>query len=425
MMTMTTTMTALPPGPDEDASGAAWSARIAALRARLLVLAAAHARGELDAAAYESARRDAERELGEAVVAAPAAQPTPAPDGPEGGATAARPSARLVASLIAGVVAVAIAGYAFTGSPSLARLGAADGGTVAGTGAAGDTDQSREIGLQQIGAMVGKLAERMKSRPDDVEGWTMLARSYTVLGRYAEAVPAYRHAAQLDPRNPALLADFADTLIAANGGRSTPESSALIDRALSVDPAQPKALALAGTVAFERGDYAQAAAQWQKIADGLPPGSEFRQQVEANIDEARRRGNLSAAKVPSTPPADRGAASVGSSVSGMVTLAPALAARAAPSDTVFVFARAAEGARMPLAVFRATVADLPLHFKLDDRMAMTAMKLSDAKQVIVGARISKSGNALPQPGDLSGESTPVALGASGLKITIGSVVGAH
>ncbi len=79
---------------------------------------------------------------------------------------------------------------------------------------------------------------------------------------------------------------------------------------------------------------------------------------------------------------------------------------------------------MPLAVFRATVADLPLAFQLDDSMAMTAMKLSDAKQVIVGARVSKSGNALPQPGDLSGESAPVAPGASGLSITIGEAVGA-
>jgi len=91
---------------------------------------------------------------------------------------------------------------------------------------------------------------------------------------------------------------------------------------------------------------------------------------------------------------------------------------------VFVFARAAGGSRMPLAVQRAKVADLPLSFKLDDSMAMApGANLSSAKQVIVGARISKSGNAIPQPGDLSGEKTGVAPGTSGIAITIGSVVG--
>ncbi len=349
---------------------------------------------------------------------------------------------RLVASLIVLVLVVAIAGYAFTGSPSLAGLGPSNNTSVTANGAANgaaneaanEADKGREIGLQQIAAMVDKLALRMKSRPDDTEGWTMLARSYAVLGRYPEAVPAYRHATTLEPNNAALLADYADALAATNDGHVTPESSALLDRALAIDPHQPKALALAGTIAFEGGDYAGAVAQWQKIADALPSDSEFRQQVQANIDEARRRGHLSAGNPSSKSGASsdasndsssRAATSQVGSVSGTVTLAPGLASRASPFDTVFVFARAAVGGRMPLAVFRATVADLPLAFKLDDSMAMTAMKLSDAKQVIVGARISRSGNALPQSGDLSGESGAVAPGASGVSITITSVVGAR
>jgi cytochrome c-type biogenesis protein CcmH len=111
-------------------------------------------------------------------------------------------------------------------------------------------------------------------------------------------------------------------------------------------------------------------------------------------------------------------------VAGTVTLAPALASKASPEDTVFVFARAAEGPRMPLAIVRKQVKDLPITFQLDDSTAMTpAMKLSNYPQVIVGARISKSGNAMPQPGDLQGLSQPVALGASGLKIVIGEEVG--
>lgn len=337
-----------------------------------------------------------------------------------------RPSKRLVASVIVVVIAIAIAGYAYTGSPSLARFGFSNDARVAV-----DAEHDREVGIQQIAAMVGTLAERMKSRPDDAEGWTMLARSYAVLGRYAEALPAYRHATELQPNNAGLLADYADALAAANEGRTTPDSLALIERALAIDPHHPKALALAGTIAFERGNYAAAAAQWQKIADTLPPDSAFHQQVQANIDEALRRGNLSArdsstrsnaANAASANAPDNTARPLAAGVSGTVSLAPALAARAAPTDTVFVFARAAAGSRMPLAVFRATVADLPLNFKLDDSMAMTATRLSDAKQVIVGARVSKSGNALTQPGDLSGESAPIAPGARGLSITIGEVV---
>lgn len=110
-------------------------------------------------------------------------------------------------------------------------------------------------------------------------------------------------------------------------------------------------------------------------------------------------------------------------VSGVVSLAPALAAKADPQDTVFVFARAAEGPRMPLAILRKQVKDLPLTFTLDDSMAMTpAAKLSSAQRVIVGARISKRGDATAQPGDLQGLSAPVAPGASGLKIEIAQVV---
>ena len=344
-----------------------------------------------------------------------------------------RPSKKLVASSIVFVIAIAIAGYAFTGSPSLARLGARSDASVAGNNAAGDAKAGTEIGLQQIAEMVDKLALRMKSRPDDAEGWTMLARSYAVLGRYAEAVPAYRRATQLEPKDAGLLADFADALGAASEGHVTPEFSALLDRALAIDPHQPKALALAGTIAFERGDYAGAVAHWQKIADALPPGSEFQQQVQANIDEARRRGNLPASNplsknrassVASSRSGGSGVAGVSPGVSGTVTLSAALASRASPTDTVFVFARSAVGSRMPLAVFRATVADLPLHFKLDDSMAMTAMKLSDAKQVIVGARISKSGNAIPQWGDLSGESGPIVPEKNDVAIHIDSVVSA-
>ena len=391
-------------------------ARIAALRARLVALDASRADGTMDAEVHSVRRRELEHALTEAVLA------TPAPDEAPMRATVTRPSWRLVGSLVAVVLAIALGGYAFTGSPSLATLGTPPP-PVATTAPASD---ERQAGLQQIAEMVDKLAARMKERPDDVEGWTMLARSYAVLTRYREALPAYQHAIALRPDDAGLLADYSDAIAASNGGKSDAQSLALIDRALVIDPKQPKALALSGTVAFDRGDYTTAIRQWQRIADGLPPDSEFRQQVVANIDEARRRGGVGAPTASAPPAAAAPAASNGrEALTGTVTLSPSLAASASPDDTVFVLARPESG-RMPLAVFRAKVKDLPLRFRLDDSMAMTpTMKISDMKQVIVAARISKSGNAITQPGDLAGEIGPVAPGSKDLSIVIGTIAAAR
>lgn len=368
---------------------------LGALRARLVSLARAHADGTLDEEAYATRRREAERALGDALLAS-----TPPP-------ATVRPSGRLVASLAIAVVVVAVAGYAWRGAPSLAGLGTPPPPAPVAA------DASREAGIRQIAAMVDSLAARLRERPDDAEGWTMLGRSYMVLERFPEAVAAYRHAESLEPRNAVLLADLADALAAAGDGHPTAESEALLARALAIDPKQPKALALAGTVAFDRGDYGTAVAQWQKIADALPPDGEFHRQVMANIDEARRRGGLSATASTKTGPATAREA-----IGGTVTLGEGLASQASPDDTVFVYAHPV-GARMPLAVVRAKAADLPLHFRLDDTMAMTpTMKLSGQKQVVVTARISKSGNALTQPGDLVGDSGPVTPGTANVAITI-------
>ena len=392
-------------------------ARIAELRARLVALDAAHGDGTIDPEIHRERRRELEHALTEAVLA------TPAPDEAATRASVPRPSWRLVAGLVVVVVAIALGGYAFTGSPSLATVGTPPP-PVATTAPPAD---DRQAGLQQIAEMVGKLAARMKERPDDVEGWTMLARSYAVLTRYQEALPAYQHAIALRPDDAGLLADYSDAIAASNGGKPDAQSLALIDRALAIDPKQPKALALSGTVAFDRGDYTTAIRQWQKIADALPADSEFRQQVTANIDEARRRGGVGgpAAAAPSTATAAPAASNGREALTGTVTLSPSLVASASPDDTVFVLARPESG-RMPLAVFRAKVKDLPLRFRLDDSMAMTpTMKISDMKQVIVAARISKSGNAITQPGDLSGEIGPVAPGSKDLSIEIRTVAAAR
>jgi cytochrome c-type biogenesis protein CcmH len=389
---------------------------LAAARARLRELKAQHDAGTLDDKAYDEARGAIERQIGEALLTS-------------ADAPASRPSRGLVASLSAFVVALACIGYWQTGSPSLLREAAPAAGMAAAEPAPG---ASAPDARQQIEGMVGKLAERMKNAPGDVQGWTMLARSYMVLGRFGEAIPAYAHAVELEPDNASLLADYADAVAATHQTANNPQSMALIERALKVDPRHFKALALAGTAAFDRGEYAIAISHWQKIAVQLPPDSELAPRVQAMIADARGKlaGNDAAPTVsPSTavaaarPAASAARPAAGTSVSGTVTLDPALAAQVSPGDAVFVFARAATGSRMPLAVQRAQVKDLPLAFKLDDSMAMApGMTLSSAPQLTIGARISKSGTAIAQPGDLSGEATGVAPGANNVAIRIGTVV---
>jgi cytochrome c-type biogenesis protein CcmH len=407
-------------------------------RARLEKLEARHRAGRLDAASYETQRRAIEREISERLLQAAPGAPG-APDLPAD--AAARPSFQMIAAMVVAVLAVAIGGYVATGSPTLATRPVAQaapeghpGVDPAAGGASGVDPQ------QQIAVMVDKLALRLKDRPDDFEGWNMLARSYTVIGRFADALPAYAHASELQPKNANLLADYADAVAATHNSANNPQTIALVERALAIEPDHPKALALAGTADFDRGDYAGAVARWQKIVDKLPPGSEIAKQIEGSIAEARTKLGSTGLSAPTSPkpsavaaaptatpaakPADANPAAPVASVSGTVSLDPALAAKVAPGDTVFIYARAAAGSRMPLALQRARVSDLPLAFKLDDGMAMAAgANLSSAKQVIVAARVSKSGSAMAQPGDLTGESAPTVAGTSGIAIRIDKAVG--
>jgi cytochrome c-type biogenesis protein CcmH len=125
------------------------------------------------------------------------------------------------------------------------------------------------------------------------------------------------------------------------------------------------------------------------------------------------------------PPAGSGPAKAppGKSISGTVKLADALSGKTAPSDTLFIFARAESGSRMPLAILKGGAKELPRSFALDDSMGMSpAVKLSETASVVVEARISRSGNAVTQPGDLVGVSKPVAPGATGVAIVIDKVV---
>ncbi|MGH8674772.1 MAG: tetratricopeptide repeat protein, partial [Burkholderiales bacterium] len=271
-----------------------------------------------------------------------------------------------------------------------------------------------------IEAMVERLAERMKSEPANADGWMLLARSYGAFGRFRESADAYAKAAKLMPGNAQLLADYADALGMALGRKLEGEPEKLIARALEIDPRNLKALALAGTAAFERKEYKAAAAHWERMLPLVQADSDDARSIRANIDDARV---LAEGPVAQKDRAGAQAAAPRAALRGEVKLAPALAAKAAPTDTVFIFARAVQGPPMPLAVLRKQVRDLPAAFALDDSMAMApGASLSAVPQVVVGARVSKSGNAAVQPGDLQGLSAPVASNASGVTVVIDSVV---
>ena len=313
-----------------------------------------------------------------------------------------------------------------------ARLGN-PGAESAAVDSTTDDRNAHNISDAQIVAMVDSLAQRLKSRPDDAQGWVLLARSYQALGRFPDAADAYAHADALIPGNAALLADYADVLAMAQGRKLAGKPAALAQRALAIDPIHRKALALAATAALETRDLDGALAYWRRLLAQFPQASDDAKQITAiiaEVESAKREGKIipapggnalqraepAGAAAPPTP-------STGATIAGRVDISPTLAAKVALTDTVFIFARAVDGPRVPLAVLRIPAKELPKEFTLDDSMAMApGARLSGAAAVIVEARISKSGNARPQSGDFSGRSAPVKPGAAGVKVTIDQVV---
>ena len=334
-----------------------------------------------------------------------------------------QPSRGMAAAMVTFVVAFAGAGYYWIGSP--AGLGVAHGAAAQVAGAAAGEDGSsaaaaaHPLTTDQVSRMIDQLAQRLKANPDDADGWQMLARSYAVIGKHAQAVEAFKVAARLTPPDAGLLADYADALAMANNGTLAGEPTRLIERALKADPKNPKALALAGTVAFDKKDYKEALRHWEELVRVEPAESQLALQARGSIAEARELAGLPAAAV--------GVASTavgsGARISGTITLADSLKARVKPDDTLFVFARASGSQRMPVAILRKRVADLPLAFMLDDSMAMSEdTRLSRVSRVVVGARISKTGNAMPQDGDLQGMAAEVAVGAGDVRVEINQAV---
>lgn len=367
---------------------------LAVYRDQLRELDADLAAGTLARADYDRARMELEKRALEDV-----GEGAPAP-GPAGKAGA---SGKGVLWTLLALPVVAAAVYVAVGDPRGLDPAQREGPTLT---------------LQDIEAMVQRLADRLAQNPEDVEGWRMLGRSYSVMGRFAEAANAYSRAAARAPRDAQLLADLADALAMARGQNLRGEPEELVLRALQIDPENLKALALAGTAAFARGDYRAAERLWQRMLPLLQADSEDARTVQSNIAEAR---TLAAQKAGDKK--DPAKKALAAAVSGTVALAPQLAAGAAPDDTVYIFARAPDGPPLPLAVLRKKVRDLPARFILDDSMAMSpAAKLSAHPKVVVVARVSKDGTPAARPGDLQGASAAVANTARNVVVVIDSTV---
>jgi len=286
--------------------------------------------------------------------------------------------------------------------------------------------QQGEVTQQQVEQMIAALAARLQKDPNDPKAWMVLARSYRAMGRAADSVKAFEHIPEMVERDPVLLTEYADVLGASANGDLQGKPLELVRKALALDPNNAMGLSLSATAAYQRKDLKTAEAHWQQLLPMLPAESDYAKWIVATLAEIRggAASAPSAATAAVTPPAGKpqAGAAAGTSITGRVTLSPALASKVQPTDTVFVFARAAEGPRMPLAVKRATVADLPLDFTLDDSMAMSPQfKLSAMPQVRVEVRVSRNGSATPAAGDLIGQGPVVKPGATGVAVQIDQV----
>lgn len=266
-------------------------------------------------------------------------------------------------------------------------------------------------GIDMEQAVAG-LAAKLEKNPDDGQGWALLGRAYVSMQRPQDALAAFRRAHALLPDDADLMAEYAQALVIGGNQQFAGEPKALIDRALAIQPDNQRALWLRGVAEYQAADYAAAIATWTKLQTLLPAGSSVAASVQAQIDDARDKAGLpavattSAAAPTATPATD--ATAPGPKLTISVKLDPKIAADVPPEATLFVFARAASGPPMPLAIQRLTAGQLPLTLTLDESHGMLpSLKLSMFPQVVIGARVSRSGDPIAKSGDWQTLSAPV------------------
>jgi cytochrome c-type biogenesis protein CcmH len=282
--------------------------------------------------------------------------------------------------------------------------------------ALGDVTRISQTNTQQpmtqegVEKMVTQFAAKMEQDPTNLQGWVMLARSYRILGRNQEAAKAYERAGSFIDSDPQLLADYADVLASNANGSFTGKPLQLINQALKLDPNNLMALWLSGTASYAAGNYKAAVQIWEKLAQQIPPGTEDARSIEASIADASAKGGLSSKAIASTK-----------GVSGKIEISTDLKSKVKSSDIVMVIARK-PGERMPVAVLRTAISDFPMSFSLTDALAMNpSAPLSQLTEASIEVRVSKTGMAKPEAGDLISTPQTVKVGANNIRLVIDQV----
>ncbi len=319
-------------------------------------------------------------------------------------------SIRLVLMFSVPVLAVSL--YIYLGAPELL-----DGAEQQAAAPAGHTS-SEQTNLGSVEEMVEKLAARMKEKPDDAEGWFMLGRTYMSLNRYEEAVAALEKTNELVPNNPAVMLRYADALTMLRGGQMNGKPFELIKKAVAIKPDDPTGLWLLGMGYEEQGEYQKAISYWNLLLPLLKDDKSINE-VTRLIQQAKRKSGVAVTdnSKPQVKPVEK---TTLKKLTVKVSIDKSMLKYVSDNDLVFIFARALKGPPMPLAVVRKQVKDLPVEVTLDDSMAMMPnMKISSFEKVHVVARVSKSGSAMPQSGDLESEAHEARAGQKEkIKLTI-------
>ena len=268
-----------------------------------------------------------------------------------------------------------------------------------------------QVDPKDLAKMAQTLAEKLQDKPDNLQGWVMLGRTYRTLENFDAALRAYDSALKLSADDDLKL-ERIEVIAMQRQGQFEGEPWNVIREVLQRDPQHFGALLTAGSASYAEGKFADALKYWEQARKPLDANNPDLEGLESAIATVRERLGMPPAKA--AP-----AAASGLNVTGQVNLSASLKSKASPNDVVFIYATPANGDRMPLAIFKTTVSQLPFNFTLDDSTAMAPdRKLSAAGEVMVKVRVTKSGNAMPQSGDLSGSLGPVKVGAKGLKLEI-------
>jgi len=277
-------------------------------------------------------------------------------------------------------------------------------------------NSEKPVTQEGVEKMVAEFAIKMEKDPTNLKGWAMLARSYRILGRNEDAAKAYARAGNFIDSDPQLLADYADVLASNANGSFTGKPLQLINQALKLDPNNLMALWLAGTASYNSGNYKAAVQTWEKLSKQIPPDTDEARAIQGSIAEARSKGGLA-----TTPTTQALAVSSGKEISGKIEIAAELTSKIKPGDIVMVIARK-PGERMPVAVLKVPASNFPMRFALNDALAMNpSAPLSQLAEASVEVRISKTGMAKPEAGDLISSVQTIKVGANNVRLLVNQV----